>query len=34
MYATTTDWSFEEWTDEHQKLLEEKYYISKNFDHN
>ena len=25
MYATTTDWSFEEWTDEHQKLLEEKY---------
>ena len=23
MYATTTDWSFEEWTDEHQKLLEE-----------
>ena len=25
MYATTTDWSFEEWTEEHQKLLEEKY---------
>jgi hypothetical protein len=25
MYATTTDWSFEEWTQEHQKLLEEKY---------
>ena len=27
MYATTTDWSFEEWTEEHQKLLEEKYLL-------
>ena len=26
MYATTTDWSFEEWTEEHQKLLEENIY--------
>ena len=26
MYATTTYWSFEEWTDEYQKILEENIY--------
>ena len=25
MFATTTDWSFDTWTEENQKLLEEKY---------